>query len=67
MLIGNELLKENGLVRKIRRKYQHIALDKLLLEEIFNHIQGSYKYRTVTDFIRQATIERLEIEKGWEK
>ena len=46
-----------------KRKYQGFAFDKPLIDEIKKHIEGKYQYRTVTDFVRQAVLERLEKER----
>jgi len=40
--------------------YQGLAFAKPFIEEIKNHIKPYPQYRSVTDFVRQATREKME-------
>jgi len=40
------------------KKYTCISLDKLLVDEVRKNL--SWRYSSITDFIRQATIEKLD-------
>ena len=44
------------------RKYQGFALDIPLIEHIKKVIDGHWRYKTVTDFVRQAILEKLDRE-----
>ena len=45
---------------KPRVKYQGFAFAVPFIDEIKEHIKDDQKYRSVTDFVRQATREKMD-------
>jgi len=54
--MGNKKMKRS----KPKVKYQGLAFSVPFIQEIKDHIKEDDKYRSVTDFVRQAAREKIE-------